>query len=110
MQIGVGVAEGVLEEMGDTLLLVLGRAESELELDRMILVVSLAMEDDLDGMLLVLVSFAVLLSLDPVVDVSAKKADVVALSAELEEVVVAKYELDELVISWAVLEPVGDSS
>lgn len=99
MQIGVGVAEGVLEEVEDTLLLVLWRAALELELDRIILVVSLAMEDELEGLLLVLVIFAVLLALDPVVDVSTMKSEVVAFSAELEEVVVAKFETDGLVIS-----------
>lgn len=85
--------------MKDTLLLVLWRAALELALDRIILVVSLAMEDELDRLLLVLVLFAVLLALDPVVDVSTMTSEVVAFSAELEEVVFANCELDELVIS-----------
>lgn len=99
MQIGVGVAEWVLEEVEDTLLLVLWRAALKLELDRIILVVSLAMKDELEGMLLVLVIFTVLLALDPLVDVSTMKSEVVVFSAELEEVVVAKFETDELVFS-----------
>lgn len=99
MQIGVGVAEGVLEEVEDTLLLVLWRAALELELDRIILVVSLAMEDELEGLLLVLVIFTVLLALDPVMDVSIIKSEVVVFSEELEEVVVANFETVELVIS-----------
>lgn len=97
----MGVADWVLEEVKDTLLLVLWRVGLELELDRMTLEVSLAMEDELEGTLLALlvVIFAVLLALDPVVGVSTMKSDVVAFSAELEEVVVAKCEPDELVIS-----------
>lgn len=96
--------------MEDTLLLVLWRAALELELDRIILVVTLAKEVELERLLLVLVIFAVLFAIDPVVDVSTMKSEVVAFSAELEEVVVARCEPDELVISWAVLGPVGDSS
>lgn len=95
----MGVAEDVLEEVKDTLLLVLCRAALELELDRIILVVALAMEDELERLLLVLVIFAVLLALDPVVDVSTMKSEVVALLAELDEEIVAKCEPDELVIS-----------
>lgn len=94
----MGVAEGVLEDVEDTLLLVLWRAKLELELDRMILVVSLAVEDELKGLLLVLVIFAVL-ALDPVVDVSTMKSEVVAFSEERDEEVVAKCEPDELLIS-----------
>lgn len=95
----MGVANCVLEEVEDTLLLVLWRAGLELELDRMVLVVVSAMEDELEGLLLVVVIFAVLLALDPVVDVSTMESEVVAFSAELEEVVVANCEPDELVIS-----------
>lgn len=94
----MGVADCVLEEVEDTLLLVLWRAGLELELDRMVLVVVSAMEDELEGMLLALVIFAVLFALDPVVNVSTMKSEVVTFSAELEEVVVAKCEPDELVI------------